>query len=182
MQAELEISSKFLLDSFRLLPSSSRVLPIPPIPSKFLPIPPDSSDSFQIPPESSRSLRFLPNSSRVLPIPPEPGSQVEAELCRARAELTQVVAQRDELQRKVYQLSGDDEEARAMLQEQAAAEKGKRVESFGRQVVRRMLHDGVRRGWTAWLERHEARKYALGQLQRTAVRLRTYKVKDDDAF
>jgi len=108
----------------------------------------------------------------------EERQEVEAELCRARAELTQVVAQRDELQRKVYQLSGDDEEARAMLQEQAAAEKGKRVESFGRQVVRRMLHDGVRRGWTAWLERHEARKYALGQLQRTAVRLRTYKSRD----
>ena len=36
-----------------------------------------------------------------------------------------------------------------------------------------MIHDGVRRGFTAWKERFEAKQYAMNMLRHTAHRLST---------
>ena len=55
---------------------------------------------------------------------------------------------------------------------QAAAERVRRIETFGRQALRRMLHDGVRRGFTAWVEAWEKRTAAKHAVARTARRLR----------
>ena len=54
---------------------------------------------------------------------------------------------------------------------QEAAGREERVELLRRQIGRRMLHQGLIRGWSAWLEAWEARSYALRQLRDVGNRL-----------
>ena len=58
-----------------------------------------------------------------------------------------------------------------------AAEKERRVELFGRQVLRRMMHAGITRGWTAWHELWRAKVHAYGALRRSAQRLKTWELR-----
>ena len=118
-----------------------------------------------------RALRSM-TSEEQLALKDAERASVERDLDRARAEIVAVSAARDDLARKVRQLSGDDDEARAMLAEQAVEERARRIETFGRQAGRRMMHGELRRGWTAWLERYEAHRFAWDRLERTARRLR----------
>lgn len=59
-----------------------------------------------------------------------------------------------------------------MLDEQAAEEKERRVEIYKRQVARRILQQGLARGFTAWLVMAQARAYAYARLKKVGRRLR----------
>lgn len=109
-------------------------------------------------------------------------SDLEATINQLRLDLTMVTDQRTELAQKVFELSDGAEDVTAMLAQQAEVEKARRVETFGRQVLRRMMHDGLRKGFTAWQDLWQAKTYSMNTLARTAARLRTASVKGSFEF
>jgi len=102
--------------------------------------------------------------------------QVEAE--RLAADLESIRGQRDQLQAKVMELSGGADDIQALLEEQASVEKAQRVEQFGRQAMRRLLHEATRRAFTAWFDKSTAKRFAEHTLARTAQRLRVATLRD----
>ena len=56
---------------------------------------------------------------------------------------------------------------------QAEKDKEARVELLRRQIARRMMNQGLVRGWTAWHERWSAKVYALNRLRQVANRLKS---------
>ena len=69
-------------------------------------------------------------------------------------------------------------ETRVMLEEMESKEKARRVETFGRQIVRRIMNDGMRKGFQTWAEAIEATNFAKLTLQKTSKRLRTSSLRD----
>lgn len=99
--------------------------------------------------------------------------QLEAEVERLQARVAEVSSQRDELTRKLIPLAAGSDDVDGLLAAQAAADRQLRIETFGRQIVRRILHDGVRRGFTTWHAQCASHAHAKQTLERTARRLRT---------
>jgi hypothetical protein len=66
------------------------------------------------------------------------------------------------LERLRIELTGNAEEVMKLRAEQ---EKEARVELLRRQVGRRMLHQGLANGWSAWHELWSAKTYAMGRLR-----------------
>lgn len=97
---------------------------------------------------------------------------MEADLQRARDELVQVSAERTQLRERVAQLDGDYSQAEKARVEQAHADKEARVELLRRQIVRRMLAQGLAQAWVAWFELYINRSHALKRLHQVSMRLR----------
>jgi len=72
------------------------------------------------------------------------------------------------LDRLRIELAGTTEERMALEEAKAKEE---RIELLRRQVGRRMMNQGIIRGWQAWLEMYEAKTYALNKLRHVATRL-----------
>lgn len=108
--------------------------------------------------------------------------RLQEELDRVQSDLSRAAEERDALRAKVIELSGGaeamEEDTRRMLMEHEAKERERRIDLLGRQAGRRLLHEGVRRGFEAWRELFEARRYAMGMLHRTANRIRNREVWD----
>ena len=51
-------------------------------------------------------------------------------------------------------------------------EKERRVELLRRQIMRRMMNQGITRGWSAWHELWQAKTYALNRLRQVGNKLR----------
>jgi len=104
-------------------------------------------------------------------------SQWQAEMQRVRANCNKRIGMLE--QQQEHAMARANEEI-ATLRKQFDLEKGtqvelereKRIELFGRQVLRRILHRDVTRGWTAWVELWEAKTYAMHRLRQAANRLR----------
>ena len=101
---------------------------------------------------------------------------LQSEVDRLSEQCASVASERDALAKKLYEISGGavamEESTRRLLEQQEAAERERRVELLGKQAGRRLLHEGLRRGFTAWRDQHEARARAMASLQTTARRLR----------
>ena len=104
-------------------------------------------------------------------------ASLDREVAQLTERLYEVDAERERLQAKVLELGGESAEVQAMLHEQSEKERARRIESFGRQALRRIVHNDVRRGWTAWHDLYQSRCEALRLLERTACRLRTARVR-----
>ena len=100
-------------------------------------------------------------------------ANLDREVAQLQADINEVTSQRDRLQAKVLELSGGAEDVQALLQEQSEAERRRRIEMFGRQTLRRMINNDLRRGWTAWQSLYDSKRDAQHLLQRSARRLRT---------
>jgi len=128
--------------------------------------------------------RYLDNMSNedALRLAQKERDGFEDDLKRAEATLALVTAERNTLQRKVIELGGGAEEmaaeTRVMLEEMESKEKARRVETFGRQIVRRIMNDGMRKGFQTWAEAIEATNFAKLTLQKTSKRLRTSSLRD----
>ena len=96
---------------------------------------------------------------------------LQAELQQVRKELATVSSERMELRARVASLDGGSTEAERVLAEAEAKAKEERVELLRRQMLRRMLHSGIVRGFTAWTEMWESRTYAKERLRQAANRL-----------
>ena len=103
----------------------------------------------------------------------EKAVNIEAELDRVRGELDAVMTQRDELRQTLSAIDGGVAEAERQREEQMAREKQERVELLTRQVGRRMMNQGITRGFTAWLELWEAKTYAMNRLREVGNRFRS---------
>ena len=92
-------------------------------------------------------------------------SELSGELAAVKAEyeekLRKSEASRVILLEKVALLGGGAAEVAELLEAQSALDKEKRVELLRRQIARRMLNQGIIRGWTAWNQMWRARKEAL---------------------
>jgi len=100
-------------------------------------------------------------------------SKLDRQVAQLQSELTEVTSHRDQLQAKVRELSGGSEDVQALLHEQEVGERQRRLEAFGQQALRRMVHNDVRRGWTAWRMHSESSREAHQLIYRTARRLCT---------
>lgn len=98
--------------------------------------------------------------------------RLEAEIERMQREIKAVESERDALQQELVASGVGSEDLQRKLREQAAAESERRVELLGRQAMRRMMHEGLARGFLAWREMADARAYAMHALLRVARRLR----------
>ena len=92
-------------------------------------------------------------------------AQMETELAQVKKELTKANAERQMLREKVGELDGGVAEAERLREEQAAKEKEERIELLRRQIGRRMMNQGITRGFQAWMEMWEAKRYALEKLR-----------------
>ena len=79
------------------------------------------------------------------------------------------------LQRQLVELTGTAEERQAQLEEKSREE---RIELLRRQVVRRIMHQSLTLGWSAWLEDYHARTRARARLQACARRLKAPELSD----
>ena len=111
-------------------------------------------------------------------------SQLEKAVDELRVDLETTTSQKQtviekmlELQQQVVDLGGETEGVKTLLAEQAEVEKTRRVETFGRQVIRRIMHDGLRKGFTSWNEMWKSMRHAKDTLSRTAQRFRAAIVK-----
>lgn len=106
--------------------------------------------------------------------------RLQAEIDAAKAQCEAVAGERDALQVQLAQVaqgaSSQSAQVQAMLAEQEAAEKARRVELIGKQAIRRILHEGLSRGFGAWRELAEARSHALATMKRVARRLKSAQV------
>jgi len=98
---------------------------------------------------------------------------LKAELERAKQQLVEVSAEREATRARLAELDGGRAEAERLHQKELQMAKEERVELLHRQMTRRMLNQQLTRGWTAWLEQHEARAFALKRMQQVASHLRT---------
>lgn len=98
---------------------------------------------------------------------------MEAEMARLRDEIQQGADERQRLCQRVAELDGGAEEAERLYEEQRAKEKQGRIEMLRKQAVRRVLASGLSRGFSAWCECYEARRYALERLRQVGNRLHT---------
>ena len=71
------------------------------------------------------------------------------------------------LERQLIELTGSAEERLALQAEKAKEE---RVELLRRQIMRRIIHAEVVRGWTAWHELWSAKTYAMRRLREVSER------------
>ena len=102
-------------------------------------------------------------------------SSLEQELETVRAEMRAKLADADTekraaLERLRVELVGSAEEMAALREQQA---KEDRVELLRRQIMRRMMNQGISRGWTAWVEMWSAKTYAMARLREVGNRFRT---------
>ena len=100
-------------------------------------------------------------------------AQMETELAQVKKELTKANAERQMLREKVGELDGGVAEAERLREEQAAKEKEERIELLRRQIGRRMMNQGITRGFQAWMEMWEAKRYALEKLREVGNHLRS---------
>lgn len=75
------------------------------------------------------------------------------------------------LRQQVSAQAESHKEKQSLLREQLTAAKEQRVELLHRQSARRIRNRAVCRGWMAWLERWQAKVYALQRLQEVAAHL-----------
>lgn len=126
--------------------------------------------------EAGRALEALQREHE------EAMARKEAELGRARDEAEEQLEEsraawlreaeaerRAALDRQLIELTGDEDEKRVLREQQ---EKEERIELLRRQVGRRLLHQAITRGWTAWYEMWAARASAMQRLSSVAKRLR----------
>ena len=73
---------------------------------------------------------------------------------------------------KVALLGGSGEEAEELLRARAEQEKEERVQLLRRQIGRRMMNQGMVRGWTAWNDLWRARREALTVLRLVGKRFK----------
>jgi hypothetical protein len=101
---------------------------------------------------------------------------MEAELLELRSvhetKVTSMTEERVQLMRKIASLDSGAAEAIRLREEQEAAEKEARIEEYKRKALRRMKNAGLSFCWSAWVERWEAKVYALGRLREVGNRLR----------
>ena len=102
----------------------------------------------------------------------ERSSNLEAQLKQARMELDAMKADRQTLRERITALDGGVAEAERLRQEQLAAAKEERVELLRRQIGRRMMNQGIIRGWTAWNDFWSAKMYAMRRLREVGNKLR----------
>ena len=93
--------------------------------------------------------------------------ELKVALAASQAEVEAKVARALEHQR--VELIGSASERDAM---RAKLDKEERVELLRRQVTRRMMNSGISRGWTAWVERWAAKRYAVDRLREVGNKLR----------
>ena len=97
-------------------------------------------------------------------------SALAAELARVSAALADADEVKElALERQRVKLTGS---ADGRVAAQAAAEKEARVELFGRQILRRILHRDLSLGWQCWLELWQARSHAMSRLHEVCTRFR----------
>lgn len=101
-------------------------------------------------------------------------SALAAELRSAREELEQHAARAEHakrlaLERQLKELTGDADEQRRAIEQK---EKEARVELLKRQMGRRMLSKDLSKGWQAWVDLWNARRFALMTLRHAANLLR----------
>ena len=97
--------------------------------------------------------------------------QLQTQLDEVKADYeARLAAAEAEISRQYKELTTTAEERAA-----AAAEKEKeeRIELLRRQIGRRILNQGIIRGWQAWVECAEARSYAMSKLREVGMRLRS---------
>jgi hypothetical protein len=92
-------------------------------------------------------------------------------LSSARAELTAMTRERDELAAQLASEQKIAREERKKNMDQAGREKEERVELLHRRFTRRAMQQGLASGWTAWHAMWEARRYSLQRLRHVANRL-----------
>ena len=101
---------------------------------------------------------------------------LKAELQRAQREherrLAAAEAERKRLVDKIAKLDNTASDAQLSLEAQAEAEKASRIELFHRQFTRKIMNQGLSRGWVAWITVWEARVHAKRQLREASNRLR----------
>ena len=110
--------------------------------------------------------------------------RLEGELERMRSLNDAVAAERDALMQQLMKVGGRERdttsahtaEVQSLIAEQQAAEKARRVDVFGKQALRRIIHAGLRDGFSAWRELADARTYALATMQRVSRRMRQKEV------
>ena len=100
-------------------------------------------------------------------------SLIEREFARVKAEYEARIAsfeeeKRQALARQKIELVGTAEE-KAKLHDERSREE--RIELVRRQMVRRMLNRDVAMGFQAWLERYQAKTYALERLRKCTTKL-----------
>ena len=142
---------------------------------------------------ATKKLPAVANASQTLPPQKEPphesikeAKETQRKLAAAERELEELRAElelmRTGFEGKIEVLEGKRslegeryghalEEAEAAAARREEQEKLKRVELLRRQIVRRIMNQGTRRGWQAWHEMWQAKSYALGRLRQVAGRL-----------
>ena len=103
--------------------------------------------------------------------------QWQGELQRVRANCNKRIATLERQHEHALARANDDISALRAQYEvdkgaEAEREREKRIEMFGRQVLRRILNQGISQAWTAWTEMWEAKIYAMQRLRQAANRLR----------
>ena len=103
--------------------------------------------------------------------------ELSGEIGRIKAEYEEKLRKAESarllLLEKVTLLGGGSAEISELMEAQSALEKEKRVELLRRQIARRMLNQGIIRGWTAWHELWAARVSALKMLRIVGNRFKT---------
>ena len=93
-----------------------------------------------------------------------------------RAELEGKLAlaeqQKAELRKALAEVDGGTSQMQALLDAREAEEKERRVELYRRQVAKRILNQGLTRGFTAWLVMAQARAHAYARLAKAGKRFK----------
>jgi len=126
------------------------------------------------------TLEYYANAStdQLLALRDAAQAKLETELRQVKSSLEVVAAQKEALQAKLRELSGSHQDVEQLLEEQAKADKEQRIAAFGRQVLRRIVNNDLRKGWAAWQEMSDAKTYSHALLKHTALRLRNAQVSD----
>ena len=74
------------------------------------------------------------------------------------------------LERQLIELTGSHDEREALA---AAKEKEERIELLKRQIGRRIMNQGLVRGWSAWFELYEEKVYQRSRLASAANRMKS---------
>ena len=98
-------------------------------------------------------------------------AQMERQIEELRAELEQVAKERDSLAGGLSSLESSAAEKARLVEEQLQFEKEQRIELLARQVGRRMMNQGIIRGWTMWFELWETKVQQRNMLKAAANRL-----------
>lgn len=98
-------------------------------------------------------------------------AQMEREIEELKAQLEETAKERDALAGGLTSLESSAAEKARLTEEQLMFEKEQRIQLLARQVGRRMMNQGIIRGWTRWSEMYEETVHQRNMLRAATNRL-----------